>query len=188
MAAGRKRKAGVKRINGRISRRESDRQAQRSLEQQDAMSVARSARERVFGVDRVHSGTELAGSFVGRLYLTGEIRRHQLDAARAFCVEWVAYSRALGLPAQPRAVDLSGIRSGSAYEITPEQQRTAVARWDASVWAVTEANMQCREGALYPALYYCVLLDQSHTHMVGDMRLGLNALARHYRIAEADAA
>lgn len=187
MASGRKRKTGVKRINGRISRRIVDRQAQRSLEQQDAMSVAREARERVFGVDHLHSGTELAGSFVGRLYLAGEVRRHQLDAARTFCTEWVAYSRALGLPSQPRAVDLSGVRTGSVYDITPEQQHAAVARWDASVWAVSEANMQCRDGALYAALYYCVLMDQSLTHMVGDMRLGLNALARHYRIAEADA-
>jgi len=179
---------GVKRINGRISQRQGDRQAQRSLEQQDAMSVARAARERVFGVDHLHSGTELAGTFVGRLYLNGEVKRHQLDAARAFCVEWVAYSKALGLPSQPRAVDLSGLRAGNAYDITTEQKRAAVARWDASVWAVNEANMQCREGALYAALYYCVLLDQSHAHMIGDMRLGLNALARHYRIAEADAA
>ena len=80
---GRKRKPGNREPNGKPSRRIADKQAQRTLEEQDAMHVVKSARQRVHGVAVADSGTELAGSVCGRLFLQKLIERPQLDGAPA---------------------------------------------------------------------------------------------------------
>jgi hypothetical protein len=183
--AGRKKKIGVKRINGRISQRVGDRQMRRASEEQDAMAVAREARERVFGVAIKDSIDPLAETFVGRLYLQRAVTRKQLDAAQQLHKDYVRYARTIGMPApQPRASAFGQTGSGEPLEFFYEEKRAACVKWDAVKRIVTDANQIHRTGTLWAAVYYCVLMDQPLMHLVGDMRLALNALARHYVIGE----
>src|SRR3954469_1743653 len=93
--AGRKRKAGNREPNGKLSRRIDDKQARRSIDEQSAMQVAKEARQRVFGVSAAESGTELAGSICGRLLLQGTISREHYDAAVAFQETYATFLRAI---------------------------------------------------------------------------------------------
>lgn len=179
---GRKRKPGNREPNGKPSRRIADKQAQRTLEEQDAMHVVKSARQRVHGVNVADSGTELAGSVCGRLLLQGLITRPQMDAALAFADTYGTYARVMGLPRQPKAVAMGLPTSGSGRDESPEQYARAKARWDDACRAIQEANYLHRNGSLYAACDYLVLRDELHEHMLGDLRLALNALARHFGV------
>ena len=178
----RKRKPGNREPNGKPSRRLADKQAQRTMKEQDAMHVVKSARQRVFGVSIADSGTELAGTVCGRLFLQGEIKRPQLDAALAFADTYHKYSRAMGLPRQPKAVAMGLPTSGSGRDETPEQYGRCKERWDEACKVIQDANSIYRYGALYAACDYLVLRDELHEHMLPSLKLALSALARHFGV------
>lgn len=177
---GRKRKQGKREPSGKLSRRTAERQARRTTDEQSAMQVAKEARQRVFGVRVADSGTELAGTICGRLLLQGSINRAQLDAATALQETYAAYQRAVDSPPPPRAVNIGGFSSGSASEMSPERAAKAKADWENACRALSRANEEHRTTALYAACLYVVLREQFLPHLFGDLRLALNALARHY--------
>lgn len=184
----RKRKTGKREPNGKLSRRVVDKQARRSIDEQSAMQVAKEARQRVFGVSEADSATDRAGTVCGRLCLTGEITGDQLEAAKAFAATYSAYQRAMNSPRPPKAVEIGGITGGGALnDITPEQHTKALKQWDAAKRALVEANMY-HHGSIYAACDYLALRDELHLHMLGDLRVGLNALARHYGLVARRAA
>ncbi len=179
--AGRKRKAGKREANGKLSRRVVDKQARRSIDEQSAMSVGKEARQRVHGVSAADSGTELAGSVCGRLLLQGSINRQQMDAAIAHQEAYAAFHRAIDAPAQPRAVNIGAATGGSGRDLSPEQCAKAKKRWkDAKAVLVDLDTAQRGAATTYAAIDYIVLQERFLPHMFGDLRLGLNALARHY--------
>jgi len=188
-ARGRKRKTGKREPNGKLSRRTSERQARRTVDEQAAMHVAKEARQRVFGISVEASGTELAGTVCGRLLLQGSLTQQQMDAAKAFADTYAGYQRAMDSPRPPKAVEIGGATGrGSLLDVSPEQAKLARKRWDAAVRVLVEANMYHRAATLYAAADYLVLRDEMHGHMVGDLRLALNALARHYGLVARRAA
>ncbi len=146
------------------------------------MHVAKDARQRVHEVPAKDAGTELAGSICGRLLLKGSISREHYDAAMSFQATHAAYMRSIEAPSpDPRAVDIGGVTAGpSSREITPEWAALAFGRWKAACSALSRANEEHRSSALYAACLYVVLRGEYLPHMFGDLRLGLNALARHY--------
>lgn len=146
------------------------------------MSVAREARERVHSVRPSESGTDLAGSFIGRLLLTGEITKPQFVAAQNLIDEYARFQRAVDSPPPPRAVNIGGFSSGTPADMPADVCKEAIARWKETVIAIGVANAEHRGAAIYAALYYCVLMDETLMHMIGDMRLGLNALRHRYGV------
>lgn len=186
--AGRKRKPGRREPNGKLSRRVDDKQARRSIDEQAAMQVGKEARQRVFGVSAADSASDQAGTVCGRLCLTGEITGDQLEAAKAFAATYSSYQRAMNSPRPPKAVEIGGITGGgSLNDITPERHTKALKQWDAAKRALVEANIYHR-GSIYAACDYFALRDEMHLHMLGDLRVGLNALARHYGLVARRAA
>lgn len=147
------------------------------------MRVAREARERIFGVKEEASGTELAGTVCGRLLLSQEISRQQMDAAVAFAATYAAYQRAIDSPRPPKAVEIGAPTGrGALMDVTPEQAKRAAQQWEAAKSVIRDANCEPanRGSQLYAACDYLVLRDEFHEHMVGDLRIALNALSRHY--------
>jgi hypothetical protein len=185
---GKKRRTGKREPNGKLSRRIVDKQARRSIDEQSTMQVAKEARQRVFGVSEADSATELAGTVCGRLFLAREITQQQLDAAKAFAETYATYQRAMNSPRPPKAVEIGGITGGGALrDISPEQHVKAKERWDAAVKVLVEAN-HYHPGSIYAACDYLALRDELHPHMVGDFRVGMNSLARHYGLVARRAA
>lgn len=186
--AGRKRKAGPREPNGRLSRRTDDKQAQRSIDEQSAMQVGKDARVRQFGVSPADAATELAGTVPGRLLLTGEITRSQYDASVAWGTAHVRYLRAIDAPPGPKAVEI-GRASGRSLnaDLTADQCNRAIALWNAAKRVLVEANYY-HPGSIVAACEYFEIRNEFHPHMLGDYRVGMNALARHYGLMGARAA
>lgn len=189
---GRKRKPGKREPNGKLSRAPAEVAARRKdgldREEQDTIAVAIEARQRVFGLPPTISRDQMAGSAVGRYCLQGIITRTQYDAAMLYLADCEAYSHAIGTPGIPRAVDLNRIGGKDNHEnIT--KSKTAMARYDAMVKAVRAKQTEIGNmGNLFGALDTVIRRDVQLEHLVEDLRIGLNALARHYGVDGAKAA
>lgn len=173
--AGRKRKSGKREKNGQLSRRKTDRQVRRSIEQADVMHVVRSARERVLGVAREASGTELGGTAVGRMYLRGMIGRRHLDVAKIIADRREAYSKAVGLgKSEPQAVDINAVHGRSLSEMSREIAEVHIEKWDQVVKSLDAVG---RRGHLYAVVWSIVISDRDNVRDVDLLKIGLDAVA-----------
>ena len=116
-------------------------------------------------------------SVVGRLRISREINEDQYQAAMKACRVKNDKDRALGLT-QANAAKFMG--ASDNYE---DWYRIRLQAWDDLKRAVREANAQeSNRGAnLFAALDHIVFQDREMLHMLGDLRLCLNALNRHFR-------
>jgi hypothetical protein len=186
---GRQKKPGKREPNGKLSRRSEDKQARRSIDEQAAMSVAKEARQRVHGVAAKDSATELAGTVCGRLLLTGKLTPEQHDAALAYQNTYATYQRAIDAPRPPKAVEIGGSTGGSAHDMTRAQAERAVDRWEKAKAVLGGLDAVQRGTAVaYAACDYIVLQDKELPHLIRHLRLGLDALARHYGLVTREAA
>lgn len=145
------------------------------------MQVAKEARQRVFGVSAADSAGKDAGTVCGRLFLQGTITYRQLQAAEAFSRTHAAYQRAIDSPRPPKAVEIGAATGrGESMDVTVEEKWRAINAWDRARRALVEANGFHRHASLIAACDYLVLRDEMHGHMIGDLRLALNVLVRHY--------
>ena len=192
MGRGRKRKSGNREPNGKPSRRIADKQrrheeitAHMDQVERETLSTGLEARARVFKeLPGKVLRDQMAGSFVGRLCLSGEITTTQYDAAMSWLEDsrnyTIAACAAVGRP--PSAVDLNrthGLAGAENIGWTQEAMR----RYRAARTAIQTAQDEAGLGAhLFGALNYAVERDMSLNHLVGWLRLALNALAKHYRL------
>jgi hypothetical protein len=143
-------------------------------------------RARLFKLTADESRDQKAATVVGRLRLMGQrtgggIGEPQYQAAVEYKAQSDAYRRALSAPDSLRNASRAGIGAVDEAEH---------ARWCKAVIAKYEASQrivsheQCvlanRGMALFAALDHMVLRDQHYDHLVGDLRIALNALAKHY--------
>lgn len=181
-------KAGKREANGRLSRKKPDIMkrliGEHDKEERETMRVGIEARNKHYGYDAKAAKDQKAGSFVGRLAMSGEISVQQLDAAIRYCEVYHEMQIAIGGPKASGAVDLNATKGMPGPE-NVERSTKALADWRRAVGAVQERQNQLRGGgALIAALDNCVLRDEAHLHMVGWLREGLDALSRHFRIGE----
>ena len=128
-----------------------------------------------------------AGSVVGRMALAGGeggLSNAQYEAAQQFLRDHAAFSAAIDAPRGLGAVDLNAVRGRSPGADDVERDHRARAKWKAVQEAVQQCADQHRGANLFAALDYLVIRDEYHAHMVGDLRIALNALKRHYKLAE----
>lgn len=177
MARGRPRKTGVKRTkSGQISRA-----AGAYNENADAIAL----RMRVFGLTEKEARDQKAATYVGRLCLAGMrsttdgITEAQYDAATAFRDAYQNFQKAVKSP-DALATGNGGASGaeGAGYETWCQR---AIAKWEGIQKAIqTEQGFHENRGAnMWAALDYLVGRDQQHPHMVGDLRLALNAVGHH---------
>ena len=185
---GPKPQTGKREANGRLSRKAVDVTTKLNgaldAEERDALRTGVEARHRLHNLKPEHLRDTDAGSFVGRLRITGEITMQQCEAAKEYLRVYEAMQVAVGGPKQAGAVDLNATR-GMPVPEKVDQSIKAMADWKAAIRAVQDRQDELRGGgALIAALDYCVLRDGEHPHMVGWLREGLNALARHFKIGD----
>lgn len=189
----RNRQSGKREPNGRLSRQEE--QVQQRLrerfkdmdaEERNTVHPGIEARQRVHGLTFEHASQPMASTFVGRLCMGKELSRQQYEAALLYIEDCENYARAVHAPRQPGAVDLNATKGGSGdYENVAATQR-AKARHTAATKAVQEAqNALGLRAHLFGALYEIVNRDRECFHLVGDVKLALNALSRHYGLMAA---
>ena len=180
--------AGQREANGRLSRKKVDvagrLNGRLDKEERETLRIGAEARYRLHGLPPEMCRDQRAGSFVGRLAMSGEISAQQYEAAKMYGEVYHAMQLAVGGPKPSGAVNLNATKGLPGPE-NVDRARKALADWRASLEAVQERQNEVRSGgALIAALDYCVLRDETHPHMVGWLRDALNALARHYRIGD----
>lgn len=186
MTRGRKRQKGRREPHtDDLSRRPEDVQARINdaldRDERDTIATGVEARQRVLGVSPANSRDQMAGSFVGRLYLQRSLLRVQYEAAMSWLEDAEGYMWAMGSPRTPGAVNLNAVRGGASKAENIGAARNAFNRYERALKAVTEKQIELRGTAnLYGALSICVVQDRPVEHLVGDLRLALNALAKHY--------
>lgn len=174
---GRKPKTGVKRTaSGRPSRA-----ASAYNEHQEAIET----RQRLFGLSEKDARDQKAATVLGRLYLTGELGKKpgcdaMWDAAQDLLRLRDAYLRAIKAPDALK----NATGSGGGVDETERYAtwcRQAIARYEACMAAVVAENaIHANRGAnLVAAIDYLVFRDANLPHMVGDVRIALNAVAHH---------
>lgn len=196
---GRKRISG-KRVNGRLSQAAediADRQAQKFLKSQsqleaqerEMLGIGTAARIRVWGVKPSDSRSQMAGCFVGRVCLRGELTVEQYDALIGYQRDSLDFRQAIGAPRDASAVDLNATHgSNGDYEplefIAKAKERMVELRK-----AIGAAQAQVGMTAnLWAALDLCVMRDVDLPHMIGDLRVAANALCKFYKLERRDAA
>lgn len=167
--------------NGRASRRIADVASRELRNAKDAMSVAVAARIRHTGLSEEAvsinaAGRPNAGTVHGVMALRGELTREQWEAAEWYIGKRTAWLRSIQAATVPVGEVPPGPRDEAAY--------AAWCRSIAETWAaVQDCLRDCAVEARSPvqaALDVILLRDQHMPHMVGDLRLALNAIHRRF--------
>ncbi|WP_375631771.1 MULTISPECIES: hypothetical protein [unclassified Bartonella] len=161
-------KGCIREPNGRISR------AKTPHEPMDKLAIEMRAKR--FGLTIEEAKSPLSGTYIGRLYLQGEINQDQYDDAQKYLEVKNNYLCAKGLP-------------NAIYDnFTPSSNEEAQKRWierathcyEETKEIIKETQHLYRQYNLYAALQYLVIEDQSLTHLVNSLRIVLNALHKHF--------
>lgn len=183
--AGRKRKQGVKRVNGRISQRKEDVLVRKAETEAQVTATGREARMRIFGIAMEDTMNPDTATVPGRLKRAKVINAGQLKAAYRYEACVAAYRSLIGGPKEGQ-----GGPNGSAAYLATEQERyaRAKARYDGAVAAVLAENAihKNRGCNMLGALDTIVMRDVDVPHLHGDLRLALNALAHYFGCVEDD--
>jgi len=183
------RQAGKREASGRLSRQREEVAVRALKRMRDVDQIERDTLAAGMA-SRIHEGVrpelardQFAGSFVGRLYLGGELTRIQLEAAEIYFRECQDNSIACASPSPPRAVDLNRAHGSPVDAEDVGRTQAARQKYDAARRAVMEKQIEVRGFAnLFGALSVCVLEDHPATNLIGDLRIALNALAKHYKV------
>lgn len=177
--------------NGRLSRKQSEiakrlQSRFRDMDAEERATIAPGieARQRVHGLPLEKAASPLAGTFIGRLCMAKELTTAQYEAAMLYMEDCRNHSIAVQSPREPGAVDLNATKGIDNYDNVAKTLRS-VARYKDATKAVQAAqNQLAGRGALFAALYEIVLRDREVFHLVGDCRIALNSLARHYGLTQ----
>lgn len=178
MAKGRPRKIGAKRTkSGQISRA-----AGAYSENADGIAL----RMRVFGLTEADARDQKASTYVGRLCLAGQrcstdgISPAQYEAAQAYVAAYTNFQKAVKSP--DALASSSGGACGDEGPGYVDWCNRAVANWEAVKKAVYAEQEIHTHANMWAALDYVVRRDEQHPHMLGDLRLALNAIGHHMGI------
>ncbi|WP_375659608.1 hypothetical protein [Bartonella sp. MR30HLJHH] len=161
-------KGCIREPNGRISR------AKTPHEPMDKLAIEMRAKRFCLTIEEAKN--PLSGTYIGRLYLQGEINQDQYDAAQKYLEVKNNYLCAKGLPnaiydEMPTTSD-NGAREKWVQKAT---EHLLVVKD-----VVQEAQCLHRQYNLHAALQYLVIEDQSLPHLVPSLRIVLNALYKHF--------
>jgi len=182
----RKMLAGHREPNGRLSRRVVYVNARDVMNAKEAQSVVVAARMRHYGISedaaaKNVAGSPNAGTVHGRMALDGEkaggISQAQWDAAEWFIGKRGAYLRAIESPNQETG------RTEGGGEFDPDRHaefcRMARESWSAVCDCIQTASTENR-APLMSALDVFLVRGHHLQHMVGDLRIALNAVHRRF--------
>jgi hypothetical protein len=140
-------------------------------------------RMKVFGLSEADARDQKAATYVGRLCLAGRkattdgVTEAQYEAAMAYREAYEAFQRAVKSPDALRTGNGSS-GGGEGPEYAGWCQRS-IARWDGIQKAVYAEQEIHGYANMWAALDYIVCRDQQLAHLLGDLRLALNAIGHH---------
>ncbi|VEJ45769.1 hypothetical protein [Bartonella vinsonii] len=161
-------KGCIREPNGRISR------AKTPHEPMDKLALEMRAKR--FGLTIEEAKNPLSGTYIGRLYLQGEINQDQYDAAQKYLEVRNNYLCAKALP---NAV-YDEMPTTSDDKAREKWVQMATKHLLAVKDVVQEAQCLYRQYNLHAALQYLVIEDQSLPYLVNSLRIVLNALHKHF--------
>ena len=177
-----KRKPGHREPNGRLSRRVLHTKEREEMTQREAQSVAIAARMRHTGLpEEVVSlnvaGRPNAGTLHGIMCLRGDISREQWDAAEWWIGKRGAWLRAIESPNQ----ETGRTEGGGQFDPDRHAEFCRMAReiWSAVCDCIQTASTENR-APLMSALDVFLVRGYHLQHMVGDLRIALNAVHRRF--------
>lgn len=192
-----KRKGGKRKVlfvarepNGRISRRRVHVKEREAMTQREAQSVAIEARMRHTGLTEAvvslnHAGRPNAGTIHGIMCLRGDLSREQWDAAEWYIGKRQAWLRAIASPGQA----VGALSGGGEFDEARHADWCAHARatWESVMACIQQASTEHRS-PIAAALDVFLVRDHHVEHMVGDLRVGLNAIHRRFLAGQRRAA
>lgn len=161
--------------NGRVSRS--------GIDHGPADIVALKARARHTGLTVEKAKDQKAATFIGYLNLIGPrdgLSEAQHEAAINFMSLRTSYLRAIKAP----GAVLDGEAGQPSEEISEAYEdwvRDTKEAYHECRKAIQDAQNECRFANLWAALDICIIQDQWMHHMIGDVRILCNALARFFR-------
>ena len=170
------RKTGHREPSGRLSRRIQHVKARTDMTEAEAKSVGIAARIR-HGIpahlaDLSDAGRPNVGTLHGKMHLMGELDRDQWQAAEWYRGARQRWLRAIQAP--ERVIEASEGAGGDGVSF-----REAKEAWDEIVDCLLEASTQTRAPVI-AAFDVLLVREQMVDHMVGDLRVGLNAIHRRF--------
>ena len=180
----RKKRKGPREPNGRLSRAKKPTGDKPVQEAADKSPLE--LRAKVFGLSQAEAKDQKAGSFIGRLRLARQrnerspegISEDQYEAGLRYLELRNLFHKQIGAE---QAIYERGTFSGVMATEEDRAARWATIRmkWLQATDAIQQSQNATR-GNLFAALDYCVIRDESHTHMIGDLRQALNALHGYF--------
>jgi len=162
--------------NGRISRS--------GISHEPADIVALSARRRHMSLSKEQAKDQRAGSFVGYLNMLGKadgLSDDQYEGALSYLGLREAYLRAISAPG--RILDgEAGIPTAEVTEAYEDWVSDTKEIYGECRKMIQQAQNENRCSNLWAALDLCIVQDQHHPHMVGDLRILCNSLARFFKV------
>jgi len=163
--------------NGRISRRRIHIMDRQEMTQREAQSVAIEARMRLFGLTAEQAKQQEGGTVIGRMRQARELSADQAEAASTYLSARNAYHRAIGAVSDTGRIPLPEAEGCGTYEEFCQMART---RWDAITEVLQSVMIEIRSPAPVSALDHFAVRDVYVAELVGDLRVALNALHRHF--------
>ena len=131
---------------------------------------------------RQQARNPLYGTFYGLLYQTKELSREQYETCQRILDLHNLEMKRIG--ADNAIYERLGFQSGIlTQDELDKRQRAISAKWGQLKQAI-QAEQNYQRGNLWAALQYCLFENQSFTHMVGDLRLALNAGGRFFGVGQ----
>lgn len=180
LRARRQRNAGRPRIED-AAREPSGRISRSGIPHEPADVVALEARIKHMGVPRSEAKNQKAATFIGYLSILGRrdgISASQYDALVSFLDLRSSYLRAIKAPDSTLS-SVPGAGTAGITEAYEDWCRSTVERYGKCRLAIQEAQNQSRSN-LWAALDICVVRGERQSHMIPDIRIVGNALARFF--------
>ncbi|UTO27825.1 hypothetical protein [Bartonella harrusi] len=161
-------KGCVREPNGRISRAKTPRKPV------DQLAIEMRAKR--FGLSIEDAKNPLAGTYIGRLYLQGQLTQDQYEAAQKYLEVKNDYLCAKALP---NAV-YNEMPSSSDDRAREKWVEFATEQFLSMQDVVKETQALNRQFNLYAALQYLIIEDQMLPHLVNSLCIVLDALHKHF--------
>lgn len=155
------------------------RRKRQAVEEKEPRAQMWAARRRVYGVPEEMARSELMGSVPGRLRLAGYVNDVQLEAARRLEALWLRYVQTLAGPEWDASPPLERRERGHDERDTTAADIAATEAWHEAMDALKGRRL------VKEAVWRAVVEDRDlDTYGIVNMRLGLNALVKLWRLQE----
>lgn len=136
------------------------------------------------GLTMEQAKDQKAGTFIGTLNILGKadgLSDDQYEGATRFLELRASYLMAIKAPNADRDNGEIGIPSGQISEEYEDWCKSVIGRFDECKRAIQTAQNEVRQN-LWAAVDLCIIKGERHAHMIGEIRVVCNVLARFFGV------